>query len=71
MPTTNSATENSIFQLKFILMENKGDLSIKNEPYKIVIVGDSSVGKTTFLNTFIKGKHHKDIEATIGAAFVS
>ena len=37
--------------------------------YKIIIIGDSSVGKTSILHTYIKGSFSNQYKATIGADF--
>ncbi len=41
------------------------------ETYKVVLLGDTSVGKTSILNRFAKGVFKKDLEPTIGAHFMS
>lgn len=37
--------------------------------YKIVIIGDGSVGKTAIIDQFIKEVFISDIESTVGASF--
>jgi GTPase SAR1 family protein len=39
--------------------------------FKVVLLGDSSVGKTSILQRFAKGTFKKDQDATIGAHFMS
>ena len=36
------------------------------ESFKIVIVGDSNVGKTSMLQRYAKDTFHNDIEPTVG-----
>lgn len=39
--------------------------------FKVVLLGDSNVGKTSILNRFSKNQFKKDMETTIGAHFTS
>jgi len=39
--------------------------------YKIVVLGESSVGKTSIINKFINGKFNEDCQPTIGIDFYS
>ena len=39
--------------------------------YKVVILGDTNVGKTAILTRFAKGVFKKESEPTIGAHFMS
>lgn len=39
--------------------------------YKVVILGDTNVGKTAILTRFAKGCFKKESEPTIGANFMS
>ncbi len=39
--------------------------------YKIVVLGESSVGKTSIINKFINGKFNEDCQPTIGIDFIS
>jgi small GTP-binding protein len=41
------------------------------ESYKVVILGDTNVGKTALLTRFAKGTFKKESEPTIGAHFMS
>ena len=41
------------------------------EMFKVVLLGDTSVGKTSILQRFAKGQFKKDQDATIGAHFMS
>ena len=41
----------------------------KKKFLKVIVVGDSSVGKTCLLSTFITGKTQESTSATIGAEF--
>lgn len=38
---------------------------------KIIVIGDSGVGKTSLLNQFCYGKFDKKINPTIGCDFIS
>jgi GTPase SAR1 family protein len=42
-----------------------------SETFKVVLLGDTNVGKTSILERFSKGIYKKDTEPTIGAHFVS
>ena len=42
-----------------------------SETFKVILLGDSSVGKTSILQRFSKGVFKKDLEPTIGAHFIS
>ena len=37
--------------------------------FKIILVGDTSVGKTNIINKYIKNEFHEDFNATIGVEF--
>jgi GTPase SAR1 family protein len=39
--------------------------------YKIVLLGDSSVGKTCLLRRFVRSEYSTEYKATIGADFLS
>jgi small GTP-binding protein len=39
--------------------------------YKIVVLGDTSVGKTSIINKLIYDKYYEDGQPTIGIDFVS
>ncbi|MHA2330250.1 MAG: Rab family GTPase, partial [Candidatus Hodarchaeales archaeon] len=39
--------------------------------FKIIVVGEGGVGKTTFINRFANNKFVKDTKITIGAGFYS
>jgi GTPase SAR1 family protein len=41
------------------------------ETYKVVLLGDTNVGKTAILTRFAKGTFKKEIESTMGAHFMS
>lgn len=41
------------------------------EVVKVVLLGDSGVGKTSIINRFMTGKYSESLKPTIGAAFVS
>lgn len=41
------------------------------ETYKVVLIGDTSVGKTAILTRLVKGLFKKESEPTIGAHFMS
>lgn len=42
-----------------------------SQTYKVVLLGDPSVGKTSILERYTKNTFRKEMEATIGAHFVS
>ena len=42
----------------------------KSEPFKVVLLGESKVGKTSFIYLAVKNEFPKDIEPTIAAQFV-
>lgn len=42
----------------------------KHPPYKIVLLGDSSVGKTSLVHRFTSGSFDPHLANTIGAAFI-
>lgn len=46
-------------------------MASKLEEYKILVVGDSGIGKTNFVNTFAKGRHaYSDVYiTTVGKSF--
>jgi len=44
---------------------------IKKKTLKIILIGDSGVGKTSLMNRFSSGKFTGQYKATIGADFVS
>ncbi|EAZ63413.1 GTP-binding protein of the rab family [Scheffersomyces stipitis CBS 6054] len=50
-------------------MEN--DIDIPPPSYKIVLLGDSSVGKTCLVHRFITNKFDQNTANTIGAAFIT
>ena len=39
--------------------------------YKVVLLGDTNVGKTAILTRFAKGTFRKEMDSTIGAHFMS
>jgi Ras-related protein Rab-5C len=39
--------------------------------FKVVLIGDSSVGKTSLVNRYIEGKFQEKLDSTIGAQFFS
>lgn len=41
------------------------------ESYKIVLVGDSNVGKTSIIQRYMKDTFLSDIEPTVGPQFMS
>ena len=41
------------------------------EVFKVVLLGDTSVGKTSILQRYAKGQFKKDQDATVGATFLS
>ena len=41
------------------------------ETYKVIIVGDSSVGKTSIITRIKQGTFIRDLDPTVGATFVS
>ena len=46
----------------------------KNVPqyqYKLVLLGESAVGKSSLVLRFVKGRFHESQESTIGAAFLT
>lgn len=47
------------------------DTSIPLPSYKIVLLGDSSVGKTSLVHRFINNRFDTNIPNTIGAAFIT
>ena len=48
------------------------DLSVKEEyKFKVVIVGDSGVGKTNLVKRFITNTFNKETKATVGVEFLS
>jgi small GTP-binding protein len=42
---------------------------MEDKPFKIVIVGDSSVGKTSIISSFIHGRYNQINDATVGVSF--
>ena len=36
--------------------------------YKMLVIGDSSVGKTTLLTRFVEDKYHSNFMSTVGKA---
>ena len=54
-------------------MSKKGNNSIQKECYKlkIIIVGDSSVGKTNIINRYVNGEFSRDYMITIGMDFLT
>ena len=42
----------------------------KNRVLKILVIGDSGVGKTSMLQSYINGKIDKSVKPTIGADFL-
>jgi small GTP-binding protein len=44
-------------------------VSLKKMMYKICIVGDGAVGKTTILHQYVDGKFMEDTQLTIGTNF--
>ena len=38
--------------------------------YRLVVIGDSNVGKTSIINRFTKGTHIPDIAKTMGVDFM-
>eukprot|EP00494_Astrolonche_serrata_P019769 UN19983 len=41
----------------------------KTVQYKLVLLGETSVGKSSLVIRFVKGQFHEYQESTIGAAF--
>ena len=41
------------------------------EVFKVVLLGDTSVGKTSIIQRYAKGNFKKDQDATVGATFLS
>ena len=39
------------------------------ESYKIILIGDSSVGKTNFLTQYVNGKFTEEYNSTVGIEF--
>ena len=42
----------------------------KSEPFKVVLLGESKIGKTSFISLAVKNELPKNIEPTIAAQFV-
>jgi GTPase SAR1 family protein len=42
-----------------------------SETFKVVLLGDTNVGKTSILQRFSKGVFKRDTEPTVGAHFIS
>jgi GTPase SAR1 family protein len=40
------------------------------EPYKVTVMGDSFVGKSSFLLQFTDGKFYEQVQATVGLDYV-
>uniref|UniRef100_A0AAF5D454 small monomeric GTPase n=1 Tax=Strongyloides stercoralis TaxID=6248 RepID=A0AAF5D454_STRER len=67
-----------IFYRKYIIMANRnaGRTSgttgpTKNCQFKLVLLGESAVGKSSLVLRFVKGQFHEYQESTIGAAFLT
>jgi len=45
--------------------------SRKKQLYKIIILGDSGVGKTSLLNQYVNGRYTQQYRATVGADFMA
>ena len=43
----------------------------KTVQYKLVLLGETSVGKSSLVIRFVKGQFHEYQESTIGAAFLT
>lgn len=44
----------------------EGDLLVPDRLFKVVLVGNSSVGKTSLLRSFCEGRFHPSTTATVG-----
>ena len=47
----------------------KEDEKVKNEPIKVILLGDSGVGKTNIILRYVKGEFNMNSIATIGTTF--
>ena len=43
----------------------------KDKTFKVIVIGDTSVGKTAIVNRYIKEEFYDDIQSTIGADYTS
>ncbi|MCQ2819269.1 MAG: GTP-binding protein [archaeon] len=43
----------------------------EDDSLKVILLGESSVGKTCIINRFISNKYEKNLEGTLGASFSS
>jgi len=50
---------------------NGGAQQGKIQPFKLVLLGESAVGKSSLVLRFVKGQFHEYQESTIGAAFLT
>lgn len=50
---------------------NGGAPQGKIQPFKLVLLGESAVGKSSLVLRFVKGQFHEYQESTIGAAFLT
>ncbi|MHA1836168.1 MAG: Rab family GTPase [Candidatus Odinarchaeia archaeon] len=55
----------------FLIIINGGDLLPSTYRFKVLLLGDSAVGKTTLVNRFIQGKFSSDYKMTIGVDIMS
>lgn len=58
-------------QFEWLFGEMAFELAGKKKLLKIIILGDSGVGKTSLMNRFVKNKFSTQYKATIGADFLT
>ena len=51
-------------------LQMRADEIVKQPSFKIVMVGDQSVGKTHILHQYVKGESPKNVQATLGVDFL-
>lgn len=69
--TRRSVRSNRFFFFFFFLYNAKTMATRKKVLLKVIILGDSSVGKTSLMNQYINKKFTNQYKATIGADFLT